>query len=166
MEVNKQRYLGGSVQGGRSPAADIDVGSHWHIDRRSSFPLENNSYQLAEPPWRAVHTRTRHVLKSELKRTSNVCLGRYCALYFPSPYRWGLGLWGWLWWPKESVKQEKRMERSAWRNKQAKETGADHHLLICSFIQQVTTELFLCTKHHFTCWSHIQGAGNALFQNK
>lgn len=54
--------------------------------------------------------------------------------------------------------------------KKAKEAETDHHLLICSFIQQITIEHFLCTRHYFSHWSHIQGAGNVLslelFQNK
>lgn len=52
-----------------------------------------------------------------------------------------------------------------WRNKQAKETETDHHLLTCSFIQQIPTELSTY-QTPFSCWSHIQGAGDALFQNK
>ena len=78
-KVSRRQYERGLEN---SSAADIDMGSHWHIDQRSSFHLENNSYQLAEPPWRTVHPRTRHVLKSELKSTGNVCPGQILCSVF------------------------------------------------------------------------------------
>lgn len=38
MKVSRRQYERGSEY---SSAVDIDLGSHWHIDQRSSFHLEN-----------------------------------------------------------------------------------------------------------------------------
>lgn len=178
MVVNKWRCLGGSVkEGQKTPGLLINIWKIIGIQIRGiAFIWRARSHQLAERAWRALHTRTRLFWKESWNPLVMSALGsaRLCICHLRIDGCWNSG-GGWgnprnVWKQRrEEVRrqtptQSKHLRREWRKKKQAEEAEMDHHLLICSFIQQIISSTFYVLGTILHAGVILRKAGN-LFWN-